>query len=393
MAFRQDLYWSNLPYKKKRHKRVKGIIDKTFLKNATFPYFLYTGTNDIDINRFYGDEQFCKKIRKKKSPINFFLYEPLSYYFQNHGYNLGFYSEFHSKNNNDINLRAEELDCLNEFAETLSKKITVNLCDYNIPIHFFELYNWLDLKTRDIFIRQASTVSPSNKNDPSLIKTKFWSANARYTIHRHIVMCYLSHFEGNYSWFFDAPCDWQKYTDWLEDLPYGFLEQGNKILIEKKFRLDKKPKTIQVSYLAGFEKPEIDFLQIEQDFDESYHESFCCVINETRFAQPSANFSEKTLYAIAMNRPFVMAAPPRTLEYLKKFGFKTFSNWWSEDYDQEQNHSLRMMKIFSVINQINSLRISELREMYREMLPIIKHNNKILQNLGKNADQLDAFAN
>lgn len=390
MSFVQRLYWGNLPLRIKNKKGV-GIFQSTFLKDFEEPIMLFTGTNRIDFTRFYKDKKFAKKIRKNKIPLNFFLYEPISYYFQDAEYNLGFYSEFHNKFNSDIRLRSEELDCINDLAEYLSIKIIVNLCDWNVPKHFQEIYPYLDLQTRDIFIRQISNL-PNSIYEEKKIKKKFWCSNGRYTIHRHIIMCYLSHFEGNYSWFFDAPSDWHNYTDWVENLPYPYLEEGNIKLRKNKFVLDENTDILSFEYLAGFQKPTIDYSNPDDAYYASYKECFCCIINETRFAQPSANFSEKVLDAIKLKRPFILAAPPKTLEYLTKLGFKTFSDWWDESYDQEQNHSVRMMKIFSLINKINSIDLQELEDIHKEMQPIFQHNIKILKKLKKDNTILNAFS-
>lgn len=391
MKFRQTLYWSNLPYKRVRHKRSSRIFRKTFLKDAEYPLIVFTGTNKIDLSRFYFSTQFCQKIKKK--PLEFFLYEPVSYYIKDEGFNLGFYSEFHNKDNNNPDLRAEELDSINEFGKFLGKKITVNLCDWNIPKHFSQLYTWLNLQTRDIFIREAANSSEKKKYSSKKINTKFWCANGRYTIHRHIVMCYLAHFSGNFSWFFESSCDWQQHVNWLEDLPFSYLEEGNNILKKRNLVIDKRTNIIEVDHLAGYYKPNLDFTNLNTDYKDSYEDSFCCIINETRFAQPSANFSEKTLHAISMERPFILVAPPKTLEYLQKFGFKTFSAWWDESYDQEINHSRRMSKIFSLFNKINTKSLSEIREIYDQMKPTLKHNQALLDTLKNDERIFNAFTN
>ena len=106
-----------------------------------------------------------------------------------------------------------------------------------------------------------------------------------------------------------------------------------------------------------------------------------CIINETRFAQPTGNFSEKTIDAINYRKPFILVAPPKTLEYLKKFGFKTFDKYWSEDYDQIENHTDRMVEIFRIIDFINSKKLDELNDIYRDMLDVLDHNRSILKSL------------
>jgi hypothetical protein len=107
------------------------------------------------------------------------------------------------------------------------------------------------------------------------------------------------------------------------------------------------------------------------------------VITEARFAYPMGQFSEKTLNAIKSFRPFILVAPPRTLEYMQSYGIQTFDEFWDESYDQEENHESRLIKIFRIIDYIDSFSIDELKELYIKMLPILEHNYRIIQNISK----------
>ena len=78
-------------------------------------------------------------------------------------------------------------------------------------------------------------------------------------------------------------------------------------------------------------------------------------------------------------KPFVLAAPPYTLKYLKEQGFKTFSDFWDESYDDIEDHQERMFKIIDVIDFINSKSIDELRQIYLQMIPILEHNEKLVE--------------
>jgi predicted transcriptional regulator len=69
------------------------------------------------------------------------------------------------------------------------------------------------------------------------------------------------------------------------------------------------------------------------------------------------------------------------LEYLRTFGFKTFDKWWDESYDIETNHHKRIIKIFEVIDYINSKSIEELKKIYSEMAEILNHNQEITKTI------------
>jgi N-glycosylase/DNA lyase len=92
-------------------------------------------------------------------------------------------------------------------------------------------------------------------------------------------------------------------------------------------------------------------------------------------------FSEKTLHAVKCFRPFIQVAPPGSLELLKQCGVKTFSDYWDESYDREENHEQRLLKIIKVIDYVNSLTIEQLKELYKDMKPILEHNYKAIASL------------
>ena len=117
------------------------------------------------------------------------------------------------------------------------------------------------------------------------------------------------------------------------------------------------------------------------DLEKYYSDIFVDVVTESRYGQPTGNFSEKVLQTIQYQKPFILVAPPYTLEYLKSYGFKTFHDFWDESYDTELDHGERLAKIFYIINDILDKPIEELREMYKEMLPIVKHNLTTFKNV------------
>jgi hypothetical protein len=80
-------------------------------------------------------------------------------------------------------------------------------------------------------------------------------------------------------------------------------------------------------------------------------------------------------------RPVIMVGPPGNLEYMRAWGFQTFSDWFDESYDLEQDHAKRMEKIFKLIDWINGKSIKELKEMYDDMLPTLLHNKVWIEEL------------
>jgi hypothetical protein len=68
------------------------------------------------------------------------------------------------------------------------------------------------------------------------------------------------------------------------------------------------------------------------------------------------------------------------LKNLQRVGFKTFSQWWDESYDQTDD-GLRAAEIESLIHILGTKTNYELQTMYNEMLPTLLHNKKVFKTL------------
>lgn len=65
-----------------------------------------------------------------------------------------------------------------------------------------------------------------------------------------------------------------------------------------------------------------------------------------------------------------------SLKELKKLGYKTFSNWIDESYDELDNLQ-RMDAIIKVLNDID--KIENKFEWFKSMEEVLKHNYEILR--------------
>ena len=94
------------------------------------------------------------------------------------------------------------------------------------------------------------------------------------------------------------------------------------------------------------------------------------------FDDSRIHLTEKILRPIACGHPFVLAAGPRSLEYLRSYGFKTFAPWIDESYDQEPDSLRRLEKIINSMNKINSLGVQEFNCFLLEIRRIAEFNKK-----------------
>jgi hypothetical protein len=290
------------------------------------------------------------------------------------------------------NIRAAELDSIEQFSNRYGLNFKVYTGDYNIQL-ISDNYPALSLHCFDVFLREFKLMSIFKK---FTFSKKFWCGNWRYTLHRHLTMAFLCNFDGHYSWHFDSSLkliqdnvyfDFKKIRMYNNSIYYKLIS-GSNILENKNFRIDTEHlPNISVDTDYQFAVPNRCILENEA-IKTSYTDSFCCIVTETRFFQPFGNFSEKTLRPIEAFRPFILVAPPHTLEYLKSFGFKTFDKWWDESYDQEEDHQERLVKIFKVIEQLQYLSVNQLNSILLEMAETLEHNYNILLTVTGNTTVL-----
>jgi hypothetical protein len=124
-----------------------------------------------------------------------------------------------------------------------------------------------------------------------------------------------------------------------------------------------------------------------------YENSYFSVITETLYyphhAVPNQNYighvpafiglflTEKTYKPIAMKHPFILLAPQYSLRMLRERGYKTFSPFIDESYDEIANDDLRLQ---AVVEEVKRLSKSDLVEFTYQIKDIVEHNEKILRN-------------
>jgi hypothetical protein len=108
-------------------------------------------------------------------------------------------------------------------------------------------------------------------------------------------------------------------------------------------------------------------------FDENAS-SLAHVITETVYSGRRYYLTEKTFKPICLRTPFVMVSTAGSLEYLRRYGFRTFADVWDETYDLEQDDNLRLKKISCLLKQLDDQSPKELQQMYRATIPVLEHN-------------------
>jgi hypothetical protein len=122
--------------------------------------------------------------------------------------------------------------------------------------------------------------------------------------------------------------------------------------------------------------------------NEFYANSYFSVVTETNclargmsFGEntpPGRQLSEKTFKPIGYKHPFILVAPVNTLSLLKELGYKTFSPWIDESYDNETDESARLLMIVKEIKRLSELSPSALSEFLNSVRDICEYNYQVL---------------
>jgi hypothetical protein len=405
-------------------KYIDRYYNDTFISNETTPYLIcFCDGSFTNLDEINYDSEIIEYLNKVG--LHVYLWELIVYKTQNTKTKKWLIELNHNNieqvfldnkdsiygfetNNSLSNLSVFEFDKLSDFAKRNNlTNLTVFTGNYKLDQLFKYKYKNLKFKVKDVAVCSMFNKSNNkltaytyidNLTSPSenLIEYKFSSLNKRYSPQRNLIAAYLldkscllsynadtiDFIKGKKSVEIENPefsfwkdfnkKVWFKFTDWKNAQPLIFNKiQKNMEYLEK------------VRYLSIDKDIKESWLMYEEDLlpTEYYHSSFCSVVTETVFAQPCGHYADKVLNAIKCFRPFVLVAPPLTLEYLRTSGVKTFSDYWDESYDQETNHEQRLLKILKIIDYIDNKSIDELRDLYNDMRPILDHNYKVIKAL------------
>ena len=399
------LHWFNFPDLSERPASQDEHLKERILPSIGFndhnPTYVYMYNSRLtELDDITHSPETVEQLNKVG--ITFYLNEPLCIYNKdNIDHTLMFYSEFTGKEKPE-HLRTNELDSIRDYAiKNNLTNIKVKTCDYDSDKFLPYYQEWMTLSCEDTFIKNAIIVNiydDSYDNWDLLgvaannFSKKFINLNWRWTPHRNLIAAFLANSDSQVSFFYKTDLARLQNLPWVDikNWPRGYkqrLEAGIESLDSKGpfcvdvpfnelLDIEGQPYPVDTRVDDLIDPSVDDFTPIEN----FYKDIFCDVVTESRFAQPTANYSEKTHQPMWYRKPFIVMAPPKTLQYLHENGYKTFSDYWDESYDSCTNHEKRLYKIFEVIKYIESKSIAELKDIYEDMKPILSHNRKQVES-------------
>lgn len=126
-----------------------------------------------------------------------------------------------------------------------------------------------------------------------------------------------------------------------------------------------------------------------------YKNSLFDLVTETVFDDTRIHLTEKILRPIALGQPFILAAGPGSLKFLKEYGFQTFGNIIDESYDDCKDSSQRLAMIGNLVgdlskrqwNQKDLARLEKICEHNRNWFFSSDFQELILKKLKKDLHQ------
>jgi len=108
-----------------------------------------------------------------------------------------------------------------------------------------------------------------------------------------------------------------------------------------------------------------------------YRDTEVEIVLETLYDDKRWHLTEKILRPIACGQPFILAATPGSLEYLKQYGFQTYQDVWNEDYDKIVDAESRLHRIINLMKYLVGLDHQQKKVIMQQAQKIADHNQKL----------------
>jgi len=279
---------------------------------------------------------------------------------------------------NEKDISSFELDSIEFFIKNNNlRNVTVYVEEYQADNFFSNRYKNFKILSKPLFHLAVRGICDENSIKTDNINKKFICLNRRYDYHRHIISSFLYDKDCILGWDHRNTFEDLKKSLWFDIEKW---DNSNLEIIKNNARalcydppgMLEKDLTSNGTCPSGLPLPIYEFQR-----------AFCYIINESYFAYPFGLIDEKVMNSVLLKKPFLLVGPAKSLEYFKSFGFKTFSAWWDESYDNVNNHEERLLKILDLISHINSLSLIEIRKIYNDMKSTLEYNLDLSKKIKK----------
>lgn len=210
------------------------------------------------------------------------------------------------------------------------------------------------------------------KNKNFSYNKKFINLNRHWRHHRPAFVALLAMNDllkyGYVSLIESTKYNWSWYHVW-ENILEKFSTLSENFLKHKDLIMNSTPLIVDKS--SSDNNPDWHQPELNQIYNDSY---FSVISETTYFSDESRTLTEKTLAAFYHRHPFLLLAPPLSLEMLRERGYKTFSPFINENYDKEFDDSKRMSMVLEETKRLCELNQVEIKEFVSACEELCNHN-------------------
>lgn len=123
--------------------------------------------------------------------------------------------------------------------------------------------------------------------------------------------------------------------------------------------------------------------------DSYYQNSLISVVTETNVFEIFN--TEKIFKPMVHRHPFIVVGPYKTLENLRKMGYKTFSEFWDESYDDIKDPTERLIKVVELCKEISEWDEQKKKIFFYKSMINTTHNYELLASFYANKKMRSNF--
>jgi len=188
-------------------------------------------------------------------------------------------------------------------------------------------------------------------------------------------------YDSSVTYHYDPSSEYHRNNIGLEELVTDFHQRDVSVPASFLTHCPIADSTIELVADSEELNPAQQLLANDNDtFLARYRDFLVEIVCETCYNGNTFFPTEKTWRPIMLETPFIVQGPQWYLHRLRDMGFQTFDRWWDEGYSEDPAN-YQNTEIKKVIDSIGKLSVEQLKNVYNEMQPTLKHNKKRFMEL------------
>jgi len=250
------------------------------------------------------------------------------------------------------------------------------MLDRAMKISSIEYFEWHTSKNYNVCVNDLKFVPLPKNVDYNKIEKTFLCLNNRQRPHRKNLFILWNLNNLIKDSFYSMP-DKSGYTH--ENKTYSLSDYIDTNLMNKVGVTPEYIDEIQKTLPLNLDDPKPKHLiSLFGSISSYYQSSLISIVTETNFEDTDIFNTEKIFKPMINRHPFILIGSYKTLEKLRELGYKTFSEFWDESYDDIEDPTERLLKIVEICKDINNWSDQQKESFFYKSMTITNHNHKLL---------------